>query len=257
MSAAARRVVITGGARGIGRAMAESYLADGVRVAICDRDAAAVEAFQAAYPAALGEAVDVADEAAMEAFLARVEAEWGGADTVCANAGTGGPAGPLETLDFAAWSACIAVNLHGAFLTCRWAARVMRRRGAGLVVLTASTAGLHGYPNRAPYAAAKWGIVGLTKTLAMELGPAGIRVNALAPGAVAGERMERVLAAEAAATGRSAEALREAYARGTSLRGWVEPADVVAALRFLDSPAGRRISGQVLAIDGHTETLAP
>lgn len=252
-----QRIVITGGAAGIGRRLADRFAETGARVAICDADETAVATVSRACPDWISATADVTDEAAMSAFLARVEAHWGGVDVLCANAGTGGPAGLIEELDYAAWQACLSVNVHGAFLACRWAARVMRAQGAGLILLTASTAGLFGYPYRAPYAAAKWAIVGLTKTLAMELGPAGVRVNALAPGAVEGERMEWVLANEARASGKAIEDLRADYVRATSLRSWVSADEIADTALFLASPAARKISGQVLAVDGHTETLAP
>ena len=153
------------------------------------------------------------------------------------------------------WQACVAVNLHGTFLTCRWAARVMRVQGSGLILITSSTAGLFGYPLRSPYATAKWGLVGLTKTLAMELGPAGVRVNAIAPGAVEGDRMERVLANESAATGRDIEELRASYVENVSLKSWVSADDLADMALFRASPAASKISGQVMAVDGHTEAI--
>ena len=252
-----RRVVITAGAAGIGRALAERFLGEGDRVAICDADEKAVAEFRSAHPDVLAVAADVTSEDQMAGFLGDVEAKWGGADVVCANAGIGGPAGRIEDLDYQAWQDCVAVNLHGSFLTCRWAARVMRAEGAGLIVLTTSTAGIAGYPLRSPYAAAKWALVGLTKTLAMELGPAGVRVNAVAPGAVEGPRMDRVVAMEAAASGASEDEVREAYVKGVSLRSWVTAEDVADMVAFLASPAASKISGQVMCVDGHTETLAP
>jgi NAD(P)-dependent dehydrogenase (short-subunit alcohol dehydrogenase family) len=198
---------------------------------------------------------DVTDETKMAQFLDHIESQWGGVDVVCANAGTGGPAGRIEDLDYDAWQACIGLNLNGAFLTCRWAARLMRAQGSGLILLTSSTSGLHGVPYRSPYVAAKWGLVGLTKTLAMELGPAGVRVNAIAPGAVEGERMERVVAMEAKASGKSEPEVREIYAKGSSLRTWVSADDLADMALFLASPSASKISGQVLAVDGHTESM--
>jgi NAD(P)-dependent dehydrogenase (short-subunit alcohol dehydrogenase family) len=251
------RVLVTAGASGIGRAIAERFIVDGAEVAICDVDVDAVADFAGAHPAAIARVADVTREDDMGTFLSLVEAQWDRVDVVCANAGTGGPAGLIETLDYGAWQDCVAVNLNGAFLTCRWAARVMRPQGHGLITLTSSTAGIAGYPFRSPYAASKWAIIGLMKTLAMELGPAGVRVNALAPGAVQGPRMDRVVAMEAAAQGRSEDEIRALYVKGVSLRSWVDAEDVANMVHYLASPAGAKISGQTLCIDGHTETLAP
>lgn len=252
-----RHVVVTGGASGLGRAMAERFVAEGDRVAICDADPAAVSAFAVAYPDHIACVADVTDEAQMQAFFDQIDASWTRVDVVCANAGTGGPAGRIEDLTLADWNRCIEVNLSGSFLTCRWAAGRMREAGAGLIVLTSSTAGQFGYPLRSPYATAKWGIVGLTKTLAMELGPAGVRVNAICPGAVEGDRMDRVVAMEAAASGETEEAVRAQYVKGVSLRTWVTAEDVAETVLWLASPQAKRISGQIMAIDGHTETLTP
>ena len=249
------RVLITGGASGIGRRFAERFAETGARIAVCDADAQAAEELSVAHPEILTRTTDVTNEAQMQAFLDEVEAAWGGVDVVCANAGTGGPAGRIEDMSYADWQACVAVNLHGTFLTCRWAARVMRVQGSGLILITGSTAGLFGYPLRSPYATAKWGLVGLTKTLAMELGPAGVRVNAIAPGAVEGDRMERVLANESAATGRDIEELRANYVENVSLKSWVSADDLADMALFLASPAASKSSGQVMAVDGHTEAI--
>ncbi|MEL6648367.1 MAG: SDR family oxidoreductase [Pseudomonadota bacterium] len=250
-----QRTLITGGASGIGLRLAQRFAETGAQVAICDADADAVQEVAAMQPNWIVRAADVTDEAQMTAFLAEVEAAWGGVDVVCANAGTGGPAGRIEDMSYSEWQACLAVNLHGTFLTCRWAARLMRAQRSGLILITSSTAGLFGYPLRSSYATAKWGLVGLTKTLAMELGPAGVRVNAIAPGSVEGERMERVLANESAASGRDIEDLRASYVQNVSLRTWVNGDDLADMALFLASPAASKVSGQVMAVDGHTEAL--
>ena len=252
-----RRVLVTGGGAGIGLTLARRFAAEEAQIALCDADADAVAQVKADYPDFIARQADVTDEAQMGAFLGEVETAWGGVDVVCANAGTGGPAGRIETLDYADWQSCIAVNLHGAFLTCRWAARLMRAQGAGLIMLTSSTAGLFGYPLRAPYCAAKWAIIGLTKTLASELGPAGVRVNAICPGAVEGDRMDRVIAMEAKASGKPEADVRAQYVTGVSMRTWVNSDDLADTVLFLASPAASKISGQIMAIDGHTETLTP
>lgn len=250
-----RRILITGGASGIGRAIVEHFGNEQARIAICDADPVAVAEFAKRYPDALAEVCDVRNEAQMQGFLSRVEQAWGGVDVVCANAGTGGPAGRIEELDYQAWQDCVSVNLFGAFLTCRWAARVMKAQKSGVITITSSTSGFHGVPYRSPYVAAKWGLVGLMKTLAMELGPDGIRVNAIAPGAVEGPRMERVLEMEAAADGRDIEEVRKLYAAGTSMRTWVTGEDIAQMVGFLASDAASKVSGQLIAVDGNTERM--
>ncbi|MFX0546535.1 SDR family oxidoreductase [Roseovarius sp. S1116L3] len=252
-----QRVLISGGASGIGFGLARRFAERGDRIALCDANAAAVASAAEALPDAICRKADVTDAAEMDAFLSEVEEAWGGVDVVCANAGTGGPAGLIEDLDYDAWQACLAVNLNGAFLTCRWAARVMRAQESGCIIVTSSTAGQWGYPYRSPYATAKWGLIGLTKTLAMELGPVGVRVNAICPGAVEGDRMDRVVAMEAKASGRTEADVRQQYVRGTSMRTWVTVDDLADTALFLASPAASKMSGQIIAIDGHTETNAP
>ena len=230
--------------------MARAFADAGDRVAVCDVDGAAV----AALPADIsGVQADVTDQAAMGAFWAQIEGDWGGADIVISNAGIGGPAGPIEDLDFAEWQRCLSVNLDGAFLTCRWAARVMKAQGSGVILLTSSVSGLFGFPWRTPYVAAKWGIVGLTKALASELGPHGVRVNAICPGAVEGPRMDRVIAMEAQAQSRSEADVRAGFTDGVALRRFVTADEVAAMALFLASPGAASISGQAMAVDGHTE----
>ena len=251
----AQRVVVTAGASGIGLALAARFLAEGAEVAVCDVDPQAVARFAEAHPDCLAIVADVTSSAQMAAFLDAVEVRWRGVDVVCANAGTGGPVGSIETLHYAEWQRCLSVNLDGAFLICRWAARLMRAQGSGVILITSSTAGLFGYPMRSPYAVAKWGLIGLTKTLAMELGPVGVRVNAICPGSVEGPRMDWVVANEASQRGLSAEEVRATHVANTSMKTWVEPSEIADTAVFLASPAAAKISGQVLSVDGHTEGL--
>ena len=249
------RIVITAGGGGIGAAMARAFATAGARVALCDIDGPAAEAVAAELPGALGQGTDVTDEAQMEAFWDAALAHLGGVDVLCANAGTGGPVAPLAEIGMDDWRACLAVNLDGAFLACRRAARGMGAQGAGTILLTSSTSGLHGVPTRSPYVTAKWGVIGLMKTLAMELGPMGVRVNALCPGAVEGPRMDRVVSAEAAARGMSEAEVRALYAEGTSMRSWVAAGEIADMAVFLASDGARHVSGQAIAIDGHTERM--
>ena len=131
----------------------------------------------------------------------------------------------------------------------------MGAQGSGAIVNLSSTGGLYGFPRRAPYASAKWALRGLSKTLAQELGPLGVRVNCVCPGSVEGERMDRVIAAEALKTGQTEERVRELFTQTASLRTFVSAQDISKTIRFLASPQGARISGQEIVVDGHTETL--
>ncbi len=252
--AAPRRALVTAAGAGVGRAIAEAFAQSGAEIWVVDIDAAALEACPAAWRR---DRLDVTDEDAVADLFARLKAEWSGLDALCANAGIAGPTAPIEAVELADWRRCVSVNLDGAFLFAKHAAPMMKAQRSGAIILTSSTAGLFGYPNRAPYAAAKWGVIGLMKTLAMELGPYGVRANAICPGAVEGPRMEGVLAREAAAKGTTRDALYEGYASGVSMRAWVEARDVAAMAAFLASDAARRVSGQAIAVDGHTENPDP
>jgi len=197
----------------------------------------------------------VRNEAEMSAFFSQLEDAYGGVDVLISNAGTGGPAGGIETLTYADWRDCVSVNLDGAFLSCRWAAARMKAQNSGAIILISSTSGLFGVPYRSPYVAAKWGLIGLMKTLAIELGSAHVRVNAICPGAVEGPRMERVLSMESKATRRPIEDIRAQYTDGVSLRRFIPPEDIAGMAVFLASDAGRNISGQAISVDGNTERM--
>jgi len=171
------------------------------------------------------------------------------------NAGIAGPTGKIESIAIDDWIRTIDVDLNAQFFCARLAIPLLKRADGGSIVNMSSSAGLMGYPMRSPYAVAKWGVIGLTKTMAMELGQFDIRVNAICPGSVEGDRMDRVVEAEASARGVSAQVVRAGYVKYTSMKCFVEAADVVALVMFICSDAGSRISGQALSVDGHTETL--
>lgn len=240
-----KRVLITAGAGGIGLVMAQSFAATGAQVWVTDVDGAAIAALPVGIKATR---VSVTDEPGMAALMADVQAAWGGLDVLCVNAGIKGPTSAITETDLGEWRDCLAVCLDGAFITVKHAVPLMARGGA--MVFTASTAGLYGFPYRSPYAAAKWAIIGLMKTAAMELGPLGIRCNAIAPGSVEGPRIDRVFAAEAEAKGMTPEAVAQGYAAGTALGCLVTAQDVADTALYLASAP--RISGQVIAVDGFT-----
>jgi NAD(P)-dependent dehydrogenase (short-subunit alcohol dehydrogenase family) len=255
MTHSKQRVLITAAASGIGLAMTDAFMAAGAKVFICDVNAAALQATLASRPSLAGRVCDVSDEAQVADFFAAGTAHLGGLDILVSNAGVAGPTANVEDISLADWRHCLAVNLDSAFLCARLAAPLLRAQGSGSIINMSSTAGLFGFPRRAPYASAKWAIRGLTRTLAQELGPAGVRVNCICPGSVSGDRMDRVIAAEALKTGRSEADVRHDAVQAASLKTFISPQDIAALALFITSSAGARISGQELAVDGHTETL--
>ena len=248
------RVLITGGASGIGLAMATGFATQGDEIWITDVDKTALESCASGWKKSV---VDVSNETQMADLFAEITKAWGNLDAVCANAGIAGPTAKIEDVALADWNACVSITLGGAFLTAKYAAPMMKGAGRGAIVITSSTAGQYGYPNRAPYAAAKWGVIGLMKTLAMELGPFGIRANAICPGSVEGPRMEGVLQREADAKGMTRDEVDQGYAGGTSMGSFVTAEDIANTAIFLASDKARLVSGQVIAVDGHTENPDP
>lgn len=249
-----RRVLITAGANGIGLVMAKAFAALGDRVWVTDVDAAMIAAVPQGIRASL---CDASDESAMAEVFANLAGEWGGLDVLCANAGIKGPTAAIEDMPLEDWHACIAVNLDGAMLAAKYGARLMKPARSGVMIFTSSTSGLYGTPYRAPYVAAKWGLIGLMKTVAMELGPHGIRANAICPGSVNGPRIDRVIEAEAAAKGMTPDAVRQGYAAGTAMRRLSDPEDVADMALFLASDGARMVSGQAMAVDGFTFNVDP
>ena len=250
-----QRVLITAAASGIGLQTALDFVQDGARVFVCDADAQALQRTLDRHSALTGVLCDVSDEAQVAALFRQALQALGGLDVLVNCAGTAGPTANVAEMDFADWRRCLAVNLDATFLCCREAARILGAQGSGAIVNLSSTAGLYGFPRRAPYASAKWALRGLTKTLAQELGPVGVRVNCVCPGSVEGDRMDRVIAAEAAKTGQSEEAVRQLFTQTASLRSFVSAQDISNAIRYLASAQGARVSGQELVVDGNTETL--
>ncbi|MFA9232025.1 MAG: SDR family oxidoreductase [Microgenomates group bacterium] len=249
-----KTVLITAGANGIGLVMARAFAEAGYRVWVTDVDTAMIAALP---PGIRGSLVDASLEAGMETLFAQITAEWGGLDVLCANAGIKGPTASIEDMDLVAWHQCLAVNLDGAMLAAKHGAKLMKPAGRGVMIFTSSTSGLYGTPFRAPYVAAKWGVIGLMKTVAMELGPFGIRANAICPGSVNGPRIDRVIEAEAAAKGMTPDAVRKGYASGTAMKQLTDPEDVAALALYLASDGARMISGQALAVDGMTYNVDP
>jgi len=249
------RVIITAGAGGIGRAMAETFAANGARVQLCDVDERALADTAAALPEAGVHRCDVSDTAQVDGFFEAAVGALGGLDVLINNAGIAGPTLPIDEIPEEEWRRTLDIDITGQFLCARRAVPQLRKAGGGSIVNLASAAGVFAFPLRAPYSASKWGVVGLSKTLAMELGGAKIRVNALCPGAVSGPRIDGVIEAKAAQRGISIEEMRAIVLSDTSLKCFVSPYDIANMALYLCSPLGATISGQALSIDGHITTL--
>ena len=245
-----RKILITAGASGIGRHIAEAFLAAGDAVYTCDIDAAALKATAADLPGLKVGVCDVGGRAQVERMVVDGAAQLGGIDVLVNNAGIAGPTAPVQDVDPGDWDRALAVNLTGTFLVTKYAIPHLIRSGQGVIIIMSSSAGRFGYPNRSPYAASKWGLIGFMKTLAMELGEHGIRANAILPGTVEGDRIERVFTARAKVSGKSLEEVKEQSMTDRSIKRLVDPKHVAALAFYLASDAAKMISGQSFPIDG-------
>ena len=249
------RVMISAGAAGIGLEIARAFVREGARVHVCDVDREALAGLAASDRAITTSTCDVADRAQVERFFDEGIARLGGLDCFVNNAGIAGPTGRVEEIDPAEWDRCIAIDLTGQFNCVRLAVPHLRKSGNASIMNVSSLAGRLGFALRTPYASAKWGVVGLTKSLSIELGPDNIRVNALLPGVVSGERQKRVLSAKAQARGISYEEMEKLALSYTSLKEYVTPQQLADLVVFVASPRGRTISGQALSVCGDTNML--
>jgi NAD(P)-dependent dehydrogenase (short-subunit alcohol dehydrogenase family) len=256
LSLAGRTAVVTAGAAGIGLAISRALAAAGALVHVCDVDAAALDA-ACAVPGIEGRLADVSRPDEVGALFDAAAGRFSGRlDILVNNAGIGGPTGAIEHLPPAEWARTMEVNLTGMFHCLQRAVPLMKAGGGGAIVNLSSAAGKFGFPLRAPYAASKFGVIGLTESLAIELGPFNIRVNAILPGVVAGARQDRVLAAKAQARGVSFAEQRDYALSRVSMRTMVEADDIAAATLFLVSDAGRYVSGERLSVGGNVEGLS-
>jgi NAD(P)-dependent dehydrogenase (short-subunit alcohol dehydrogenase family) len=249
------RVMVTAGASGIGRSIADTLIANGAKVAVCDVSEDFLGDFRKAHPAAYATRADVASDDDVAAFFSGAQKALGGLDALVNNAGIAGPTGRVEDITPADWRRCIEVCLTGQFLCAHFAVPLIRKAGGGAIVNMSSAAGRFGYAFRTPYSSAKWGVIGLTQSLAKEVGPDNIRVNAILPGIVDGPRMQNVIRARAEQVGVSYKEMEERYLEKVSLRRMVSQQDVANMVLFLLSPAGQNISGQSLGVCGNVEAL--
>ncbi len=249
------RVFISAGASGIGRAIADMLILHGAKVHICDVSQEFLDDFKQQHPEHGATLADVSKEADVARTFKEVAASLGGLDALINNAGIAGPTKAVEEITPEEWRRCIDICLTGQFLCAHHAVPMLKQAGGGAMVNMSSAAGRHGYAFRTPYSSAKFGIIGFTQSLAKELGPHNIRVNAILPGIVEGPRIESVIRARAGQLGISYDEMEKEYLAKVSLRRMVTPHDVAAMVLFLLSPMGDNLSGQSLGVDGNVETL--
>jgi NAD(P)-dependent dehydrogenase (short-subunit alcohol dehydrogenase family) len=249
------RVLISGGAAGIGAVLAAAYHEAGAAVHICDISETALAQFRERMPDSLATRADASDPTQIKAVFRDQLERFGGLDVLINNVGIAGPTGGIDAIDDAAWSQTIAINLSAQYRFTHHAVPLLKQSPHGHILCMSSVAGRLGYAWRTPYAATKWAIVGFMKSLAAELGPDDIRVNALLPGIVEGPRMDGVIRARAAQVGVDEAEMREQYIQKISLRRMVTAEDVATMALFLCSPAARNITGQAISIDGNVEYL--
>ncbi len=250
-----RRVVVTAGGDGIGLEIARAFTEAGAHVLVCDIQPESLKRLAADLPQVHGCIADVSREDQVAAMFELADRKLGGLDVLVNNAGMAGPTGGVETLSLADWERTLAVNLTGQFLCVRQAVPRLRQGKNPSIINLSSAAGHLGMPGRAPYSASKWGVIGLTKTLAIELGPDGIRVNAILPGAVDGPRIQAVIAAKARALGKPVDEMTRIYTRQAVLDRMIASRDVANMVLFAASDLARNVTGQELVVDGFIQAL--
>jgi NAD(P)-dependent dehydrogenase (short-subunit alcohol dehydrogenase family) len=250
------RVLVTAGANGIGREVARAFVGEGAKVHVCDVDPGALRRLARSDPKITRTRADVADRKDVERLFGDALKVLGRLDVLVNNAGIAGPTGRVEEIVPRDWDRCLAINITGQFNCARLAVPYLRKSKNPSIVNLSSAAGRLGFSMRTPYSASKWAVVGFTKSLAKELGPDGIRVNAIQPGIVEGDRINRVFEAKAKARGISFEEMRDEALSYTSMRTSVTPQQIADAILFICSARGRTISGQALSICGDTQMLS-
>ncbi|MBS0466440.1 MAG: SDR family oxidoreductase, partial [Proteobacteria bacterium] len=247
---------ITAGAGGIGLAIAKAFVASGARVHIADVNAEAVQQIVQQNPGITGSVGDVSKGADLDMLFKEVQAQLGGLDVLVNNAGIAGATAPVVDYPLDTWNAVVGINLTGTFMVTQRAIPLLKQSPAASIIVMSSLAGRFGYPNRVAYSTTKWGLVGFTKTLSLELGPLGITANSIHPGAVDGPRIQSVFEGRAKVSGRTVQEETDLALANQSVKHFINPADIAALALFLAGPHARTISGQMFPIDGDSKAAS-
>lgn len=250
------RVLVTAGAGGIGLEIVRAFLREGAKVHVCDVDEAALDALAEAHPEVTRSKTDVADRTQVGQMFDDAVTALRGLDCLVNNAGIAGPTGRVDAITPEDWDRTLAINITGQFNCARLAVAHLQKSANPSIVNLSSAAGRFGFPLRSPYAASKWAVIGFTKSLSMELGEFGIRVNAIQPGAVAGERIRRVFEAKAKTRGVTPDEMQDIALSHVSIKELIQPSHLADMIVYLASPLARTISGQAIAIDGDAQSLS-
>jgi NAD(P)-dependent dehydrogenase (short-subunit alcohol dehydrogenase family) len=251
------RVLITAGAGGIGLRTAQTFLREGAKVHVCDIDTEALANLSTTAPGATGTLCDVSDRDQVAQMVDEAVSNLGGLDCLVNNAGIAGPTGRIDEIEPAAWEQCLDICITGQFNVARVAVPHLKAsKNHPSIINYSSAAGKFGFPLRSPYAAAKWGVVGFTKTLAMELGENGIRCNAIQPGPVDGARIRSVIDGKARALNISFDEMQSRMLANQSIKQLIPPQELADITVYLASPLASTISGQDISVDGDMQSLA-
>ena len=248
--------VVTGAAKGLGAAITDVLACDGAQIVLAGRDLEALEAhatqLHGEYPERENLVVtcDVTSEADVQALIGSAVERFGGLDILVNTAGVIGPIEtPAQGVSVDDFRAVLDVNVLGTFLPCKFAIPHLIERGGGRIVNIAGTSGLRGYRNRVAYSSSKWAVRGLTRTLALELGPHDITVNTICPNVTHGERMTKIVNEKARRLGRTPQGVYAEFTAQTALGRFIEDSDIAHAVRFLVSAGGRNVTGHDVVVD--------
>jgi NAD(P)-dependent dehydrogenase (short-subunit alcohol dehydrogenase family) len=253
-----KKIIISAGASGIGWATTKVCVAKGASIYLCDIDSNAINKVKkhSLYNKRIFVSeTDASDEIEVIDFFYKIKKKFRNLDALINNVGIEGPTRPIEKLDSKEWENTLHVNVNSHFYFTKQAIPLLKKSKNGSIINISSVAGIMGYPLRSPYAASKWAVVGITKTLAMELGKYKIRVNAICPGTIKGDRMKRVIRDKAKFEKVSTKTIENDFVSMASMRSWINPEDIGNMCAYLISDEANKVSGQVIAVDGNCERM--